>query len=309
MSQPDPFHEGERSVQERTGARVAALRTGALLGDAIPPRAIPFLAEQRMLAIGSVDERGTVSASLLFGAPGLAGSPEGRSVIIDRTRVEVIRDDPLWRNLRIDAHLGLLAIDFASRRRLRINGVVSRLDDRQIDVSVREAYPNCPKYIQRRQLRESPRARPADSEAYASGVSLDPLRSQVVERAGTLFVASRHPTRGVDVSHRGGVPGFVRVLDAGRLRIPDYPGNSMFNTLGNFVVDDRAGLIVLDFDRGSLLQMTGTASIRLAQAEDPLQPTGGSGRYWDFHIAGWLELPVVTPQWELLDDSPHEPGR
>jgi predicted pyridoxine 5'-phosphate oxidase superfamily flavin-nucleotide-binding protein len=310
MTVHDPFHEGERSMQESTGVREGALRTAALLGEAIPPRAIPFLAQQRMLAVGSVDEHGTVSASLLFGAPGLAVSPDGESVVMDRTRIDVILDDPVWRNLRVGAQVGLLSIDLASRRRLRINGVVTSLDDQRVEVRVREAYPNCPKYMQRRHLGEAGGARNTDPRGVASGFSLDHLRSHVVERSDTLFVASRHPTRGVDVSHRGGAPGFVRVLDAGRLRVPDYPGNNMFNTLGNFVVDDGAGLVFLDFDRGSLLQMTGTAAVHIGREEDPRQPTGGSGRYWDFHIARWLELPVRALQaWEFLDFSPHNPGR
>jgi hypothetical protein len=238
----------------------------------------------------------------------LASSADGQSVIIDRTRLDVSPDDGLWNNLRVDVDLGLLAIELGSRRRLRINGVVSRLDHRQIEINVREAYPNCSKYIQRRHLSDDPGARPAEPHARASGVYFDEPRSLVVEQADTFFVASRHPRRGLDVSHRGGVPGFVRVLDPGRLRIPDYPGNSMFNTLGNFAVDDHAGLVFLDFDRKRLLQMTGTAELRLVEPEDPRQPTGGTGRYWDFRVARWRELPVVAPlAWELLDFSPHNP--
>jgi uncharacterized protein len=304
----DPFHAGERAVQERTGERETALRVGAIVDAVIPPRAIPFLAEQRMLAIGGVDAEGAVSASVLFGARGFVSSPDGRSVVLDRDRVDASGDDPAWRDLRVGGDVALLAIELGSRRRLRINGVVSGLDARRVEVRVREAYPNCPKYIQRRDLRDAPDARPADPRPPASGVALDEVRSRVVERADTLFVASRHPTRGADVSHRGGAPGFVRVVDPGRLRIPDYRGNSMFNTLGNFAVDDRAALVVLDLDRGGLLHMTGTAAAHFDQAEDPRQPTGGTGRYWDFHVARWRESPAVPHlAWELLDRSPHNP--
>src|SRR5215208_4466663 len=228
MMPADPFHEGERYVQDRAGEREIAVRTGGIVGEMIPPRAIPFLAEQRMLAVGSVDERGAVWASVLVGARGLASSPDGRTVVVDRTRIDASPADPLWSNLRVDADVALLAIELGSRRRLRINGAVTALDDRRVEVRVREAYPNCPKYIQRRQLREDPGASSEDRRPPAAGVSLDDVRARAVERADTLFVASRHPARGVDVSHRGGAPGFVRVLDPHRLRIPDYPGNSMF---------------------------------------------------------------------------------
>lgn len=304
----DPFHEGERHVQERTGEREAALRNGVIVGTVIPSRALPFIAQQRMLALGSVDEEGAVWASVWFGARGFVSSPDGGSVVIERTLADPGHDDVAWSNLRVGVDVALLAIDLESRRRLRINGVVRALDEERVEVSVREAYPNCPKYIQRRQVRGYTGARP-DAEPAVRGVALDDVRSRLIERADTLFVASRHPARGLDVSHRGGEPGFARVVGANRLRIPDYHGNSMFNTIGNLMVDDRAGLLFLDFEGGRLLQLTGTAAVRFDVEEDPRQPTGGTGRYWDFHVARWADRPATTRfAWESLDASPYNPG-
>ena len=59
-------------------------------------------------------------------------------------------------------------------------------------------------------------------------------------RGDVLFIATAHATRGADASHRGGNPGFIEVLDGKTVRIPDYAGNSMFNTLGNLVVNPAA---------------------------------------------------------------------
>lgn len=303
----EPFHEGERYVQERAGKRDAALQNAGILSAAIPARAVPFLAQQRMLVIGSVDPQGAPFASVLFGSPGFASSPDGLFVVIERHQVDANLDDPVWTNLRVGVNAALLAIDLGSRRRLRVNGVVSSLDAERVVVSVREAYPNCPKYIQHRQRRDDVSVRHGDFASFASGTLLDEIRKGAVEQADTLFVASRHP-RGLDVSHRGGTPGFVRVLDPMRLRIPDYHGNCMFNTLGNFVVDDRAGLVFVDFDRRRLLQMTGTADVHFGEREDPHQPTGGTGRYWDFRVAHWLELAIPSHvEWEGLEYSPHNP--
>lgn len=308
MSTPDPFHDGERSVQERAGERERGLQSGVLVGHVIPDRAIPFLAQRRMLAMGSADAQGALWASLLFGARGFVRSSDGRSVVIDRTNTSVNHEDPLWGGLRAGVNVGLLAIDLESRRRLRINGLVSELDEQRIEVSVAEVYPNCLKYIQSRHVHADAQPRVVHLEPSASGSALDEVRVRRVERADTLFVASRHPLRGADVSHRGGAPGFVRVVDANRLRIPDYRGNGMFNTLGNFETDERAGLVFLDFERGRLLQMTGTASLAFDLEEDPRQPTGGTGRYWDFQLARWLDLSVPTPLvWEFLDFSPYNP--
>ncbi|HEY3516031.1 MAG TPA: pyridoxamine 5'-phosphate oxidase family protein [Gammaproteobacteria bacterium] len=308
MNAPESYHEGERYVQERAGERDSALRLEGFAAGPIPIRAMPFLAEQQMLAIGSVDEHGTVFASVVFGAPGLASSVDGQSLRLDRTRI-VVHDDPLWKHLRVGADVGLLAIELSSRRRLRINGVVSHIDPARIDVAVHEAYPNCPKYIQRRTPLDAPDA-VRELRAATHGIELDDARTRSIERADTLFVASRHPERGLDVSHRGGAPGFVRVVTPACIRIPDYRGNSMFNTLGNFAVDDRAGIVVMDFEGGTLLQMTGTAALQFDQPDDARQPTGGTGRYWDFNVERWLEVPIRAPiAWQLVERSPHNPER
>jgi predicted pyridoxine 5'-phosphate oxidase superfamily flavin-nucleotide-binding protein len=301
-----PFHEGELLVQERTGELAQAARTGAMLSDAIIPGARPFLAQQGMLAVGSVDRDGAPRASLLFGEPGFV-STNGTSVVIDLSRAAVDRRDPLWANARIDLPLALLAIDLGSRRRLRVNGVVSALTDRSLQVAVREAYPNCPKYIQRRALHAGTVG--TVEEDVVTGAALDDVRRRLVEGADTLFVASRHPERGADVSHRGGERGFVRVLDSTTVRIPDYRGNSLFNTLGNLAVEARAGLVILDFARGRALQVAGEVALHFGLPEDPRQPTGGTGRYWDLRLSGWVDLPLPRAlRGTLLDASPYNPS-
>ena len=309
MEARESYHEGERYVQERAGERDNALRLEGFTAGPIPARAMSFLAEQRMLAIGSTDEHGSVFASVIFGAPGLASSVDGRSLHLDRTRLDV-HDDPVWENLRVGADVGLLAIELASRRRLRLNGVVSRVDPAGIDVDVHEAYPNCPKYIQRRVALDAPAVPTTLERPRVDGIALDDERGHLIERADTLFVASRHRDRGMDVSHRGGAPGFVRVVNPTRIRIPDYRGNSMFNTLGNLAVDDRAGVVFVDFEGGTLLQMTGKATLQFDQPDEARQPTGGTGRYWDFSVERWLAVAIRAPfAWQLIDRSPHNPER
>src|SRR5262245_45786610 len=100
MDARQSYHEGERYVQERAGERDNALRLEGFAADALPPRAMPFLAEQRMLAVGSIDEHGSVFASVVFGAPGLVSSNDGQALRLDRTRIDA-HDDPLWKHLRV----------------------------------------------------------------------------------------------------------------------------------------------------------------------------------------------------------------
>jgi hypothetical protein len=81
----------------------------------------------------------------------------------------------------------------------------------------------------------------------------------------------------------------------------------MFNTLGNFAVNPRAGLLIPDFENGRTLQLTGRADVHW-DVEDPHNETGGTSRFWDFAVERWIQiersLPVPT---EFLDYSPHNP--
>jgi predicted pyridoxine 5'-phosphate oxidase superfamily flavin-nucleotide-binding protein len=247
-----------------------------------------------MIAVASTDEAGSSWASLLLGQPGLASTGDGRSVTLDLKRAEIDPSDPLWSNLREGGAIGLLAIELPTRRRLRINGLVARLDPNAVEVAVRESYANCPKYIQRRWL--APAGAPTAGET-ASGTRLDGARSELIARADTAFVASSHPSRGADASHRGGSPGFLRARGESVVRLPDYRGNGLYNTLGNLAVSPSAGLAVVDFERARILQLTGRAELQFGLPEDPLQPSG-TGRYWDLHVARWIERPL--PQRWLL---------
>ncbi|HXK17594.1 MAG TPA: pyridoxamine 5'-phosphate oxidase family protein [Polyangiaceae bacterium] len=315
-SGPDgAFHEGELAVQEATGERAIAERNSRMMSSTVAASPAAFLAQQRMLVVASADAAGAMWASLLFGEQGFAGS-SGEHVTLDLERAQIAPEDALLQNLRAGAALGLLAIELGSRRRYRTNGFVSTLTATRVELAVREAYVNCPKYIQRRKLHESD-APPAPSAPVARGTLLDRERVARIGRADTLFVASQHPGRGADASHRGGEPGFLEVLDARTLRVPEYAGNGLYNTLGNFVVSNSAGLAIVDFDDGRVIQLTGTASVVLdPRAAGVLGGSGGpesadsnaTGRYWDFSVTRWTELQLPkTLRWELLDRSPFNP--
>ncbi len=293
-------------MQERAGERDIAQRHGAAISSRIVPGALPFLARQRLVAVSAAGDDGHLWTSVWCGEPGFVHSADGQRVRIHASLMAASLDDPVLRRLAIGRDLGILAIEFASRRRLRISGTIEGLSADEIGVLVRESVPNCPKYIQRRHPHEvsTPQATRGPSEC---GLTLDEERRAVLERADTVFVGSLHPARGVDTSHRGGEPGFIHVVDATTVRIPDYPGNSMFMTLGNYATDSRASLAALDFERGRVVAFSGSARLCFG-VESPQHPTGGTGRYWDFTVRAWIqfELPSAL-HWELLDSSPFNP--
>jgi hypothetical protein len=300
-----PFHSGEITVQERTGEREDAVRRGGMIRDGITPPARVFLGSQRSVAFGAVGKLGRPWASLWLGAPGFVTSYDGLVVRVSQEGRVIAEHDPMRSLLLKGRPVGVLAIDLGSRRRLRINGEVAATSDAHLDIIVREVFPNCTKYIQQRELVTTPlRSYGASPER---GERLDTVRRDIAASVDTVFVASYNPARGVDVSHRGGARGFVRVLDERTVRFPDYPGNSMFQTLGNFEIEPRAGVLMVDFQRARFLSMTGSVTMSFG-SEDADHPSGGTGRYWDFAVETWLDFPMPAEyRLRFVESSPYNP--
>lgn len=84
-----------------------------------------------------------------------------------------------------------------------------------------------------------------------------------------FFLATADPGGAPDCSYKGGLPGFVRVIDDRTLAFPDYDGNGMFRSIGNLTANPRVGMLFVDFERGGRMRVNGTATIR---ADDPLLP-------------------------------------
>ncbi len=303
-----PYHEGELRAQQRAGEVENGKRNGRAIADTIVKGAFSFIEQQPMVVLGSVDPQADIWASVLVGRPGFLRVPDERTVEFDLAQTARNAQDPFWVNIDRDPRMGMLLIELSTRRRFRINGRIVRTTPEHLSVAVDEAYPNCPKYIQRRHITRQGVKGPSFSAGPREGHLLEPPQQTLITSSDTFFVASGHPARGVDVSHRGGKPGFIRVLNNSTLRIPDYTGNSMYNTLGNFTVNPRAGLVFLDFERSQTLQLIGRPEI-LWELDDPQQETGGTKRYWDFHIERWLQLDIPhTMEWDFLDYSPHNPS-
>lgn len=247
-----PYHEGERSVQERAGAGDAAAQLGRIISPVLGRGPRLFLASVSLTVVGSADDDGHCWASMIRGEPGFLQA----SATAVQIRGMPPGGDPIAIRRPGDA-IGLLALDLGTARRYRVNGRVLRWGPRAITVAVEQAYGNCPRFMRRQDHAvPGPPLPPAHESAF-----LKPAHQQLIERSDRMFVATRHPAAGADASHKGGPPGFVRIVTPTRLRFPDYPGNNMFNTLGNLIVSPGIGLLFHDFGRPASLQVTGTARV------------------------------------------------
>src|SRR5262245_60368474 len=218
------FHSGEIGVQTRVGVASAGARVARGIRDALSERALDLLTRQRLAVVAGADAGGAVWASPLRGAPGFLRGHGGGALDI---ATGFPPGDPLEHVFALSAPIGVLGIDLADRRRVRVNGTARLEHGGGLRVAPTEVFINCPKYITAREL---PTQAPAGSSR--GGDVLDPAQRALIAAADTFFIATVHGERGLDASHRGGPPGFVRVTDEHHLVWPDYEGNAMFQTLG-----------------------------------------------------------------------------
>jgi predicted pyridoxine 5'-phosphate oxidase superfamily flavin-nucleotide-binding protein len=249
------FHSGELAVQHAAGVTADAARLVRMLEQPnLDGGARRFLADRTLAAISARNARGVFWTSPLVGP---AGFLDAHGTTLD-VLVTPRHGDPLA-GIPIGQPVGMIAIDFATRRRLRINGTLTGAGIGQLTISVDQAYGNCPQYIQPRIIEPTTAARTHRQPALDS-IELTVAQVGLIHCADTFFLGTTHPTRGSDTSHRGGPAGFVRV-ESGALWWPDYPGNNMFNSLGNLAVDPTAGLLFIDFSTGRTLHLTGAAEL------------------------------------------------
>ena len=82
-----------------------------------------------------------------------------------------------------------------------------------------------------------------------------------------FLVLSSSGVDGADASPRGGAPGFVQVVDAHTLLIPDSPGNNRLDSLQNLIVNPQVGLLFLVPGVDETLRVNGKAVLSLDEAE------------------------------------------
>lgn len=292
------FHSGELAVQRRAGVSGEAARLAGMLDPArLDGGPAKFLAQRRFATITGRDRAGTLWLSPLLGPAGfLAG--QGSTLNVHAAPAE---PDPLH-GLPVGQQVGLLAVEFAIRRRMRVNGQLTEVGPDRLTIDVEQAFGNCPSYLQQRLLEPLDGATASATARESDG--LDAEQRAMIRAADTFFLGTAHPTRGADASHKGGAPGFVRVDGTG-LWWPDYAGNNLFNSMGNIAVNPEAAMLFVDFATGRSLHLSGRAELDWLPPGSP-GDDGGTGRRVRFRpervVA--MTLPVRATG---VNPSPHNP--
>jgi predicted pyridoxine 5'-phosphate oxidase superfamily flavin-nucleotide-binding protein len=127
-----------------------------------------------------------------------------------------------------------------------------------------------------------------------------------IEGSRLFFLATADAQGRPDCSYKGGLPGFVRVLDAHTLAFPSYDGNGMFRSLGNLLVNPQVGLLFIDFDNPKRLRVNGRASL---SEDDPLlsEFTGAQLIVRVVPEAIFPNCPRYIHRMQVIEDSPYAP--
>jgi len=180
-----PFNPDELAAQVLAGGGPR----GSGIRDFMPEQHRHFFAQLPYVFLGTVDAAGWPLATLLTGHPGFVQSPDPATL-----HIAVLPDagDPAAKALAADRDIGILGIDFSTRKRNRANGRIQSLEAGGITVAVNQSFGNCPQYIQRRVIAPS-RVEPAEgvSTPVESFDHLDEAAQAAIDRADTFFVASR----------------------------------------------------------------------------------------------------------------------
>ena len=301
-----PFHPGEQAIQEKLGGRDRMETLGRrMIREFLPEQHRRFYGQLSYFLVGTVDSSGRPWASILVGEPGFISTPCDRSLHI---AARPLFGDPLAKTLIVGADVGFLGIELHTRRRNRVNGVVTAVTANSFDVEVGQTFGNCPKYIQARQF-DLNSFDPAAPRPVHTLAGLGAAEQTAIAAADTLFIATAYldaaagVARGVDVSHRGGKSGFVRV-DGDTLTVPDFTGNCHFNTFGNIEVNPQAGLLFIDFETGGLLYLTGRAEV-IWDGDPEIAQYEGAERLFKFHVEQGLRVEGSLPLgWSPSEVSP-----
>lgn len=295
---PAPFHEGEIEIQRRVGvADKMAVIGRNFIRDHMPDQHREFFESLPFMVLGTQDAGGQPWATILAGGAGFVTSPDDTRLTLAAALPSA---DPALAALHAGAPVGGLGIELDTRRRNRFTAHVERQTRSALELKIDLSFGNCPQFIQTREVIETRDPKAAHAETPDTFTRFDEKIRTLIEKADTFFIASAtesrepgKPESGVDVSHRGGAAGFIKVEDDRTFLVPDYAGNFFFNTLGNLLVNPRAGILFPDFDTGGLVHLAGTVEIIWSGAEVDQLP--GAQRAWRFTLDHGITRPDALP--------------
>lgn len=252
-----------------------------------------------LIAIGTLDQNGRPWTTVWGGQRGLS-QPLAEGIIGIKTPItgkydpvveELVGREATGEVVRQEGKgkmVSGLTIDLEARKRVKMHGrmvagaLMMREDEAteakqavaevQLVLKIEQSLGNCPKYLNKKAIT------PAMSlpKLVAESTMLPQQAIDLLRKADLFFISSSQDDIDMDTNHRGGPPGFVRVLSneahGSVLVYPEYSGNRLYQTLGNLKINPRAGICVPEFETGDMLYLTGDTEIFVGADASKLLP-------------------------------------
>ena len=284
------LHEGELYVQRRRHAPSDTHRMlPQMIEDDMPDQHSEFFTHLSYFGICTLDTQGRPWATIIVGG----STTLIRAVSKIQLNISALlpTDDPFLCSVNdtSDAtcrYFAGVGVDFSNRRRNKVAGFItgSNILGNSLHMSLitNENLGNCPKYITLRKLQYHPRqSQTGAHHPNADNIPLTKECREIIHRASTIFLATRHTSKVSDntsdlgLNHRGGAPGFVRTYEENGktfIVIPDFSGNRFYQSLGNIQTDNVAGVVFPCFITGDMLYVTGIAENLYDDQAEHLMP-------------------------------------
>lgn len=249
----------------RGGVSKPRSRGQHILDEQLAAQQREFFHEVPFVVTSHCDEYGQPWAGLITGEPGFLWiDGASKQVALNWRRAS----NPTRIDLMPGAALGMLGIDFTTRRRSRLDGTLAKREEQQWRLRIDQGYGHCPRYIQKRPW---PINLFAGSYRLYEDSALSARTRRIIDDADTFFIAtcsgpsledksSWNTGWGTDIAHHSGETGLIG-LSGNRLLIEGYSGDELAATLDNAHQYPYCGLLFIDFDSGDLLQLAGIAMV------------------------------------------------
>ncbi|KAI2610177.1 uncharacterized protein GGS25DRAFT_487838 [Hypoxylon fragiforme] len=335
------YHPGEKAVHEllRLPHRDNPTHRG------LPQMLAYRIAISPLVAFGTLDRRGRPWATIWGGEAGFC-QPVARGILGVQASVDA-RFDPVFRALfAVEGEEGKgegdrdivddmvvkpeggvlmagLSIDLATRDRVKIagrmvvgtatrKGDANAVGDLQMAFQVEESLGNCPKYLNKKHI--TPHTPSPELVSEGAGIPLPQGAVNLIRKADLFFIASRYGNQSMDTNHRGGAPGFLRILrnetpENGGVTLvyPEFSGNRLYQTLGNLQQDPYAGLVIPDFATGNVIYLTGRTRILVGEKATAYMPRAKLAIKIDVEEARFVR-DGLTFRGDVVDYSPYNPA-
>jgi NAD(P)H-flavin reductase/predicted pyridoxine 5'-phosphate oxidase superfamily flavin-nucleotide-binding protein len=259
----------------------------------LSPGAGYMVSKAPLLALGTLDEEGRPWTTIFGGKDGfarpIAQSTIGLRTLVDREYDPVIQvllgradDEPVTMDGE-GKMVGGLTIDLETRMRVKLHGRMlagalgaqnkgDSVAEAQLVIKIDKSLGNCPKYLNSKEIVPAT----PKPKLISDSPKLPIQAVALLEKADMFFMSSFQRKVDMDTNHRGGPPGFVRMIsndESGAVLVyPEYSGNRLYESLGNLRTTPLAGITVPDFDTGDVLYFTGKTEVLIGAAASSVLP-------------------------------------